>query len=195
MTKAAQTKINILQRAFDLIYRKGFQATSVDDIIATTQVTKGAFFYHFKNKEEMGLAMINEVMYPGMHQVMIQPLINSKDPISELYQMMRHLLLKAPFFEVKYGCPAVNLIEEMSPLNNSYKEALHKLVSEWQQAIEKSIRNGKTAGMIRQDVDVRRAACFIIAGYNGIRNMGKVLGPGCYTTYLQELKNYLSQLK
>lgn len=68
MSKAAETRLTILQKAFYLIYRKGYQATSIDDIIATTQVTKGAFFYHFKSKDEMGLAMIREIMYPGMQQ-------------------------------------------------------------------------------------------------------------------------------
>lgn len=187
--------MDILEKAFGLIYRQGFQATSVDDIIATTQVTKGAFFYHFKNKEEMGLAMIEEIMYPGMRQVTIQPLLDSKDPVPELYKMMKHLLLQAPFFDARYGCPAVNLIDEMSPLNESYSRALSKLVQEWQQAIEKSIRNGKANGSIRNDVDPKHVSLFITAGYSGIRNMGKILGQACYTTYLQELKKYLSQLK
>jgi TetR/AcrR family transcriptional repressor of nem operon len=62
MKKAATTRLTILQKAFELIYVKGYQTTSIDDIIATTQVTKGAFYYHFKNKDEMGLAIINEIL-------------------------------------------------------------------------------------------------------------------------------------
>jgi len=60
MSKAQDTRMTILRKAFELIYRQGYQATSIDEIIATTAVTKGALFYHFKNKEEMGLAIINE---------------------------------------------------------------------------------------------------------------------------------------
>ncbi len=48
MKKAEVTRLNILQKAFELIYVNGYQTTSIDQIIATTQVTKGAFFYHFK---------------------------------------------------------------------------------------------------------------------------------------------------
>jgi TetR/AcrR family transcriptional regulator, transcriptional repressor for nem operon len=195
MSKAANTRIEILSKAFGLVYRNGFQATSVDDIIATTQVTKGAFFYHFRNKDDMGLAMIQEVMYPGMHQVMVEPLANAKNPVAEIYSMMKHLLIQSPLFDVKYGCPAVNLIEEMSPLNESYKAALLKLVQEWQQAIENCIRNGKANGAIRQDVDPKQVAYFVTAGYNGIRSMGKVLGQSCYKVYLQELKKYMEQLQ
>lgn len=194
MSKAATTRAMILNKSFELIYKQGYQATSIDTILATTQVTKGAFFYHFKNKEEMGLAMINEVMYPGMYGSLVQPLLAAEDPMADIYDMMRNVLLKVPFLRSKYGCPAVNLIEEMSPLNESFKQALLKLIHQWQDAIKQSIEIAKTLGQVRGDVDPALVANFIIAGYSGIRNMGKALGTACYATYLQELKNYLKQL-
>src|SRR5690606_1829429 len=96
--KAAATRLNILQKAFELVYQNGYRTTSVDEIIATTQVTKGAFFYHFKNKDEMGLAMINEVMQPGMRKSLIEALPNNGNPVEEIYNMIESLLLKDPFF-------------------------------------------------------------------------------------------------
>jgi TetR/AcrR family transcriptional repressor of nem operon len=88
MSKAANTRTMILTKAFELIYKQGYQATSIDNILATTQVTKGAFFYHFKNKDEMGLAMINEIIYPGMYATLVKPLLDSKDPVNEIHEMM-----------------------------------------------------------------------------------------------------------
>ena len=61
MKKAEGTRRNILEKAFELIYERGYQNTSIDDILATTGVTKGAFYYHFQNKDEMGLAIIHEI--------------------------------------------------------------------------------------------------------------------------------------
>jgi AcrR family transcriptional regulator len=66
MKKSAATRLMILEKAFELIYAKGYQTTSIDDIIATTKVTKGAFYYHFKTKDEMGLAIINELVKPQL---------------------------------------------------------------------------------------------------------------------------------
>lgn len=194
MSKAATTRLTILHKAFELIYRNGYQVTSIDDIIATTEVTKGAFFYHFRNKEEMGLAVINEVMYPAMYEFLIRPHEGSKNPAEQIYAMMRHILLKAPFFKARYGCPAVNLIEEMSPLNDKFNKALARLMHQWQEAIGSSINQGRASGTIRKDVNAQQVACFIIAGYSGIRNMGKMAGASCYTIYLKELKSYLKQL-
>jgi len=64
MKKSELTRLHILQKSFELIYAKGYQNASIDDILATTQVTKGAFYYHFKNKDEMGIAIINELLEP-----------------------------------------------------------------------------------------------------------------------------------
>jgi TetR/AcrR family transcriptional repressor of nem operon len=195
MSKAAATRLTILQKAGQLVYRNGFQQTSIDEIIATTQVTKGAFFYHFANKEEMGLAMIREVLYPGMYEVMVKPLMDADDPVEELYLMMKHLLLKSPFLDVKYGCPAVNLIDEMAPLSKAFHKALMQLFEQWQAAIISCLNRGKALGNIRKEVDANQAAFFIVTGYSGIRTMGKMMGTSCYNTYLKELKIYLGGLR
>lgn len=194
MSKAAATRLNILQKAFELVYKNGYRTTSVDEIIATTQVTKGAFFYHFKNKDEMGIAMINEVMLPGLYNDMVLPLINSSDPITEIYASMHTLLLENPFFIVKYGCPAINLVEEMASYNETFKTALSKLTNQWQEAIATALEKGKTIGTVRQDVNTTQAALFILSGYGGIRNLGKIYGKEIYTGHLSQLKNYLNSL-
>lgn len=194
MSKADQTRLSILSKAWELVYRNGYQTTSVDDIIANTKVTKGAFYYHLSSKDEMGLAMIQDIMYPGMREVMIKPLLQSAAPVADLYKMVETLLKDEQNFDVAFGCPAINMIEEMSPLNVDFNKALGKLSLEWQKAIQASVEQGKTRGVIRAGVDSKQVAHFIIAGYGGIRNLGKVFGRSCYTTYLKELKNYLQSL-
>lgn len=194
MSKAAETRHSILYKAFELIYRNGFQATSIDTIIATTQVTKGAFFYHFRNKEEMGLALIDEVIKPTMEESFIRPLLNSNQPADDIYLMMRHLLQTAPFFQAEYGCPAVNLVNEMAASNAPLHRALYAVMSQCLQAVSSSIQRGQVLGQIRADVDGAQVANFIMIGYSGTRNMGKLFGAACYQTYLNELKQYLNQL-
>lgn len=195
MSKAAATRLSILHKAFELVYANGYMTTSVDDIIAQTKVTKGAFYYHFKNKDEMGLAMIKEVLYPGMIEALIKPLLHSKDSTAEIFRMMKTLLQDNPFFQVKYGCPAVNLIEEMGGSHTAFRKALSGLFNEWQKALEQSIEQGKTSEQLRKDVHAKQVALFIATGYGGIRNLGKLFGKDCYVLYLKELKVYLNGLK
>jgi TetR/AcrR family transcriptional repressor of nem operon len=46
----------LLDAAVRVIRQKGYHATSVDELCAAAGVTKGAFFHHFKSKEDLGVA-------------------------------------------------------------------------------------------------------------------------------------------
>ena len=194
MSKGQLTRLNILSKAFELVYRNGYQTTSVDEIIASTSVTKGAFYHHFKNKDEMGIALIKEVLYPAMNKAMVKPLLSSKDAVKDLYEIMEGLLIHNSFFNVKYGCPAVNLIEEMAAINPNFNKALAEIIISWQKAIGVSIENSISNNTIRNDVKADQVATFIISGYSGVRNTGKILGSNAYKIYLKELRNYLKTL-
>ncbi|RAJ28141.1 TetR/AcrR family transcriptional regulator [Pedobacter cryoconitis] len=194
MRKSVQTRLNILQKSFELIYVKGYQSTSIDDILSSMEVTKGAFFYHFKNKEEMGLALITDLLYPRMKHFLIEPLSSSADPIKSIYQMIANLLKDTEHFDVKYGCPAVNLIEEMSPLNTAFHKHLKDIVGEWTDAIEKCLLKGKENGKIGLMINPAEAAAYIVSGYAGVRNIGKMLGTPVYQSYLKQFKLYLNSL-
>ena len=194
MSKSGKTRNYIMQKSFDLIYQNGYQATSIDDIVATTDLTKGAFFYHFKNKEEMGINIINELLYPSMYDMMVRPMESSTDPLSDIYEMMEMLLTDTSFFNVDYGCPAINLIEEMSPISNSFKKALSKLVTAWHDSIVSALRSAQSLGVVKPHVSPEQVAIIIISGYGGVRTLGKVMGRSAYKTYLGGLKTYLTQL-
>ncbi len=189
-SKAATTRLNILQKAFTLVYKNGYKATSIDEIIATTQVTKGAFFYHFKNKDEMGIAMISEVLYPGMQEALVKPIEEAKNPKKELYLMMHSLLMNNTFFVVNYGCPAINLIEEMSSYNDEFSLALKQLSDSWKKAIVNTIEKGKETGTIKPEANNEAVAIYIMSSYAGIRNLGKLYGKEHYTLFLEQFKAY-----
>jgi TetR/AcrR family transcriptional regulator, transcriptional repressor for nem operon len=49
-------KARLLDAAVSVIREKGFSATSVDELCQSAGVTKGAFFHHFRSKEDLGVA-------------------------------------------------------------------------------------------------------------------------------------------
>ncbi|NKI27488.1 TetR/AcrR family transcriptional regulator [Arenibacter sp. 6A1] len=188
------TRVKILNTAFELIYKNGFNATSIDDIIKHTAFTKGAFYHHFKTKEDLGIALISEIIKPGMEKALILPLSTTKDPIASIYYSIKDLLLNDELFDIKYGCPAINLIEEMSPTNKKFYLQLSQIIISWENAIEQSIEKAKQNKIIPSSIISKEVSCLVISGYAGIRNLGKIKGYECYNTYLGVLDKYLKSL-
>lgn len=196
MSKATATRLNLLQKAFELIYTKGYQTTSIDDILATTQVTKGAFYYHFKTKDEMGLAIIHEILKPIMLETFVKPLQNTQNPLKDIYQMIQQLLLNNPFLVLEYGCPAGNLTQEMTPWHPTFSQALSEIILLLQKTIQTSIEKGIQNGTIKNSVHAEQTTYFILSGYWGIRQFGKLYhNKNCYHHYLNELEQYLGNLE
>jgi TetR/AcrR family transcriptional repressor of nem operon len=52
-------RTRLLEAARDIVRTKGFAATTVDDLCKAADVTKGAFFHHFKSKDALGVAAAN----------------------------------------------------------------------------------------------------------------------------------------
>lgn len=195
MKKSEITRQMLLQKAFELIYVKGYQSSSIDDIIATTNVTKGAFYHHFQHKEEMGLALIKEYIQGTMQEMILSRLHDSEDPLEAIYDLMHILLLETPVMQAKYGCPTHNLIQEMAPLNTAFKQALFEITEQTRNALTGILEKAKSKGKIRQEVDCKEVALFVVAGYAGIRNIGKLYDDDtCYHDYLALLKRYLNGL-
>ena len=55
-----RTRERLLQAAFREVYSSGFQSAGLDTILASAGVTKGALYYHFKSKEALGYAIVEE---------------------------------------------------------------------------------------------------------------------------------------
>ncbi|UMQ42672.1 TetR/AcrR family transcriptional regulator [Chryseobacterium sp. Y16C] len=196
MKKSEATRLNILQKAFELIYVNGYQTTSVDEIIATTQVTKGAFYYHFKTKDEMGLAIINELMIPGFKNTFIEPFQSVVNPLDAIYNLMYSLLIENENLKVEYGCPASNFTQEMAPWNIEFTKALNLLSQQWESTMIESIEKGKQNGILKAYVNAKEVAVFVLSGYWGVRNLGKLENSkGVYLVYLKGLKSYFDTLK
>ncbi|PAC29270.1 TetR/AcrR family transcriptional regulator [Flectobacillus sp. BAB-3569] len=196
MKKSAATRLMILEKAFELIYAKGYQTTSIDDIIATTKVTKGAFYYHFKTKDEMGLAIINELVKPQLTSGFMLAFEQTEDPLEAIYNLIHHLLLENDFLKVEYGCPAANLTQEMTPWHVDFSGALQEITQLWNVQMVAAIEKGKLNGVIRQEIVASSVTFFVMSGYWGIRNFGKLENSkSIYLPYLKELKRYLNALR
>ena len=194
MKKAERTRMYLLEKAFNLIYENGYQSASIDKILEGTDVTKGAFYYHFKNKEQMGLAMIQEIIAVNIHQNLIEPLNQEGNKLDVIHTTFKDFMMGITQRQLQLGCPTNNLIHEMAPLNPKFATALLSILNDWNQALTKALEEGIQNGEISVQGDAPSAAEFIITSYEGARGLGKLYNSyEYYGRFLNQLKMYLSK--
>ncbi len=163
----------MLRAAFREVYRYGFQSAGVDAILAATNVTKGALYYHFENKQALGYAIIEEIIAEITRDRWVLPLERSKNknPIDALIRIVRAIPSRPR--DVKSGCPLVNLAQEMSLLDEQFRKRLEKIFQAWQREIAMALRRGQSEGTVRRDLLPEEAASFLIAMIEGYEVLAK----------------------
>jgi AcrR family transcriptional regulator len=83
-SKGARTRERLLDCAYDSIIRKGFSATSIEELVAEVGITKSGFFYHFRDKNDLARQLLER--YHAENEVFQQTLIArarelSSDPL------------------------------------------------------------------------------------------------------------------
>lgn len=168
---AERTRERLLQAAAREIYRSGFQSASLDRILASARVTKGALYYHFKNKEALGYAVVEEIISPDVRGTWVLPLQSVKDPIGALISIVQDLSVQPEV--VCGGCQLNNLAQEMSPLDAGFRKRLETIFDAWREATAKVLREGQRAGSVRRNVEPADAAGLLIAMVEGYGSLAK----------------------
>lgn len=167
------TRDKLLQAAFNEIHLHGFQAASIANILRDTGLTKGALYHHFPTKQELGLAVIKEVVNDQLDLMIFQRIRESKRPVQTLLQIIDESRNQTQMEAISLGCPLNNLMQEMSPLDKNFQICLNGILSIWQSAVEDALRSEKKAGGVRSDVDCHAAALFIVSAWEGCIGIAK----------------------
>jgi TetR/AcrR family transcriptional regulator, transcriptional repressor for nem operon len=166
-----RTRERLLQAASREIYRWGFQSASLDTILAIAGVTKGALYYHFKSKEELGYTVVEEVIASNVRGKWVRPLQSGKDPIDALIGAVQRISVRP--VDVRGGCQLNNLAQEMSPLDAGFRKRLAIIFDAWREAVASVLREGQTHGSVRRDVEPDDAAGLLIAMVEGYGSLAK----------------------
>jgi AcrR family transcriptional regulator len=166
-----RTRERLLQAASREIYKSGFQSAGLGTILASAGVTKGALYYHFKSKEALGYAVVEEVISPDVHGKWVRPLQSVKDPIGALIGAVHRIPVRPG--NVRGGCQLNNLAQEMSPLDSGFRKRLAIIFDAWRRAVASTLREGQIHGSVRRDVQPADAAGFLIAMVEGYGSLAK----------------------
>jgi AcrR family transcriptional regulator len=191
-----KSRQEILDAAFWEVFTRGFQGVSIDDIVKKTSMTKGAFYHQFPTKLELGYALVDEVIKPMTYSRWIDPLKEFKNPLDGILIQMKTLIGKASPEELRYGCPLNNLVQEMAPIDEGFKERLQAALLYWIEGMEKELNRAKKDGYLRVDVNTRQVAHFVVMAHEGFYGMLKGLNdPKAFNALYDSLKRYFETLK
>lgn len=122
-------KEKILDATLAIIRSKGYAATTVDDLCAEAGVTKGAFFHHFKSKEDLAVAAADYWSETTSSLFAQAPYHNHADPLDRVlgYIDFRKSLLAGGIPE--FTCLVGTMVQETYDSNPAIRDACARSIT------------------------------------------------------------------
>jgi len=166
-----KTKKLLIDITFELLYKKGYCATSITDIISIANLTKGALYYHFSTKNDLVLSSIEYYIDDILKASWIEPLSKNDNPIEAIINQINALYFlynsKESMLDIKHGCPLYNFIMDMSDKDEELFKYLESVYKRWQESIEKALTKAQILKQTKTDFDANDQALFIISSIEG----------------------------
>jgi TetR/AcrR family transcriptional repressor of nem operon len=166
MTKDS-AKDRILTQAAQIIHKKGFNNTGIQEILESAGVPKGSFYFYFKSKEDLGLALIDHYAegFGSMWRTVLgAPEMRSLKRLERFFEETRIMQEQD---EWKSGCPIGNLTQEMGALNEAFQARLKKVLDGMKAAIRNCLAQAQVERDISPTLDPDATADFILNSWEG----------------------------
>lgn len=198
-TGGAATKEKILDATEQLILEKGFAGATVDLVLEKTGLTKGAFFYHFKSKAELGRGIIDRYVERDnalLHELVSKAEKLSRDPLQQyliFVGLMEDLLsqLDKPF----PGCLIASYAYQMELFDEDTQQAVISGFDEWNRVLREKLEQAMTTQQPELDVTAEALVNNLLSAFEGGVVLGKVYDDAkMLSVQLQHHKNYVELL-
>jgi TetR/AcrR family transcriptional repressor of nem operon len=165
--ETSNTKTKLLNAALTAIRAKGYTATTVDDICQGAGVTKGAFFHHFKSKEELAVEAARHWGAITSGLFASAPYRALQDPLDRVmaYVDFRKAILQGELPE--YTCFAGTTIQEVYDTHPLIREACEKTISDHAAVVEADIAEAMRKYNITGDWTAQSLALYTQAVLQG----------------------------
>lgn len=189
-----QTREAILEAATELMHLKGYQATTLDDVLRESGVGKGNFYYHFKSKEDLGYAILDQIIASFLGRT-LDPCFS--DPAAERVPQIRCFLDRVLAAQRERncvgGCPLGNLASELSDVHEGFRARLSSVFSAWGERLTAVLGEAQGAGSVRSDCRPEAVGQFLVASLEGAILMTKLTKDiAVMERCVEELKRYLT---
>jgi AcrR family transcriptional regulator len=179
-TRSNSSRERILASAEAIVLQKGFNATSIEDILKQASITKGGFFYHFDGKPGLAKALIERYIEQDdqiFSDLFAEANELSEDPLHQLLIFLKLLAGKLGAMEDTHpGCLVASFIYESQQFKPEIRELMRDGMLSWRNLIADQLQRINEKYAVPDDVSIETLADMFTSTIEGgiilTRNFG-----------------------
>jgi TetR/AcrR family transcriptional regulator, transcriptional repressor for nem operon len=160
----------VMEAVINIFWQKGYEATSLADLMSVTGLQKGSIYKAFGDKRSLFLKALQSYLdrlYTYSREVLDKP-----SPEKALAAWLE-LICDNATVPTNKGCFAINSLVEMAPHDEDVAKMLEYQYWRIGKLLEAAIAKGQKQGVFRQDLSVQHLRQIIIIAANGILAAGR----------------------
>jgi TetR/AcrR family transcriptional regulator, transcriptional repressor for nem operon len=164
MTKGEQTRRKIVEAAAPIFNQRGYEGSSMADLMAATGLKKGGIYRHFSSKEELAAEAFDFTWETAWKTRMLH-VDERATGVERLKQLVNNFIShRSP---IAGGCPILNTAIDSDDGNVLLRARVTKALRSWRTRLQMIVRQASERGELRAGVDPKTVATLIIAALEG----------------------------
>jgi AcrR family transcriptional regulator len=195
-TKGTRTRRKIIEKSMQLFSVKGYYNTSIADILAAADLTKGGLYGHFASKEDIWYAVYEEAV--GIWKgIVFKGIRNNSDPLRRIEKFIENDMLDYLGTDVfEGGCFFLNMLVELSGQSASMSKQILRGFVRLSGLLRSWLEEADQKGMLQENLDLKEVSNFIIISLNGAAALYiSSRDRSILDQTVQQLRFYINQLK
>ncbi len=157
----------VIQKARDIFWSKGFEASSTEELLAAMGIGKGSFYHSFEGgKKQLFEKVLDQLSHEGIRQLK-EKLSKSKKPIDVIRAFFRSIASDNKKNHL-LGCFLGNTVAELSNIDHGLTVKAITLLKRLEQVFFEVIKNAQESGELKSKEDPNVIANYLITTWNGL---------------------------
>lgn len=169
------TREAVLEAATRLMHVRGYQNTSLDDVLRESGVGKGNFYYHFRSKEDLGYAILDQIIVVFLERT-LEPCFSAPETprLTQIHCFLDRVLEAQRQRKCVGGCAMGNLASELSDVHEGFRARLASVFMAWRERLTAALQEAQERGEMVAACDPESVGHFLVAGLEGAILLSKV---------------------
>lgn len=177
-----------------LFAEKGYDSTSIADILQQANVNSGSLYHHFDTKQGVLIAVL-ETYRDGIEPMLIAPAWKDiADPIDRVFALLKRYRELLKMTDCAYGCPIGSLALEIHEPDPPVRALLAANFKRWTDFVESCFTAARNR--FPKDTDTRALAQFVLTTMEGGVMLSRTYRSlDAFDASVATLKDYISKLQ